>query len=112
MNPTHCVCRFRLPLVYNDGHEVEAEVLAEIFLALRTQFGGYTPLGESSGDWHGQTEPSLGIEVAVLPERVDEFREVVYAIGKKLEQIQMYFEASSVPTVEFIVIKDDDSEAQ
>lgn len=112
MNPTHCVCRFRLPLAYNDGREVEPEVLAEIFLVLRTQFGGYTPLGESRGDWHGQTEPSVGIEVAVLPNRIDEFREVVYAIGKRLRQIEMYFEASAVPTVEFMVIEDDDSAAQ
>jgi hypothetical protein len=111
MNPTHCVCRFRLPLVYNDGREVEAEAVAEIFRALRRQFGGYTPLGDASGDWHGQTESSMGIEVAVLPSRLDEFREVVCAIGKRLKQKEMYFEASEIPTVEFIVIADDDSAA-
>src|SRR3989337_2936504 len=102
MAATHCPCRFRLPLKYNDGREVEPEILVRIFQALTVQFGGYTPLGAATeGDWGGQAEPMMSVEVAVLPERIPELRAVVYAIGKELGQKQMYFDAPSVPSVEF-----------
>ncbi len=112
MAATHCPCRFRLPLKYNDGREVEPEILVKIFQALTVQFGGYTPLGAATeGDWGGQAEPMMSIEVAVLPERIPELRAVVYAIGKELGQKQMYFDAPAVPSVEFMDIDDENAEA-
>ena len=53
----------------------------------------------------------MGVEVAVLPERIQELRSVVYAVGKELGQKQMYFDAPAVPSVEFMHIDEDDAEA-
>ena len=109
----HCPCRVQIPLVYNDGTEVEAETLTEILSVFNRQFGGYTPLGDGSvaghnvvgGSWHGQVEPSMRIEVAVLERRVPELKEVIFAIGKRLGQKEMYFDAPP-PSVEFVKIED------
>jgi hypothetical protein len=77
------------------------------------QFGGWTPLGESSGSWTNPELPdetieerSFRIEVAVLPEKVEEFKEVVYSIGKTLKQKMMYFNVPA-PSAYFMVIDDD-----
>lgn len=109
MSTLYCPCRFRLPLQYNDGRPVEPEVLIEIFQALTRQFGGYTPLGRGDGDWgpQGATEPTMGIEVAVLPERVPDLEKVAIAIGRRLGQIQMYFDAPP-PSVKFLVMGDEE----
>lgn len=110
MDTLYCPCRFRLPLKYNGGREVEPEVLIGIFQALTRQFGGYTPLSIGEGDWgpQGATEPTLGIEVAVLPERVPELEQVVIAIGKQLGQKQMYFDAPP-PSVKFLETGDEEA---
>src|SRR5207244_6779240 len=103
MSTLYCPCRFRLPLQYNDGRRVEPEVLIEIFQALSRQFGGWTPLAAGESDWgpQGGTEPTMGVEVAVLPHRVEELEVVVIAIGKRLGQKQMYFDAPA-PSVKFL----------
>jgi hypothetical protein len=110
MDVLYCPCRFRLPSKYNDGREVEPQVLVSIFQALTRQFGGYTPLGVGHGDWgpQGTTEPTMGVEVAVLPERVPELELVVIAIGKQLGQKQMYFDAPP-PSVKFLEIGEDEA---
>lgn len=107
MTTLYCPCRFRLPLQYNDGRRVEPEILVEIFQALTRQFGGYTPLGSAESDWgpQGGTEPTMGIEVAVAPHRVDELETVVISIGKRLGQLVMYFDAPA-PSVKFLEIGD------
>ena len=110
MSPLFCPCKFRLPLKYNDGTDVEPEVIAEILLVLTRQFGGYTPLGISDGDWQGQTEPMMGVEVAVLPERVPEFKEVVKKIGRQLKQKEMYYDAPP-PSVEFLNTDENDKDS-
>jgi hypothetical protein len=112
MSTLYCPCRFRLPLQYNDERRVEPEVLVDIFQALTRQFGGYTPLGTESSDWgpQGGTEPTMGIEVAVAPHRVEELEEVVFAIGKRLGQKFMYFDAPA-PSVKFIEIGESEEAA-
>jgi hypothetical protein len=92
---------------------VEPEVIAEFLGVFNRQFGGYTPLGESRGEWVNPRRPSeapieeksIRIEVAVLPESTELFREVVYAIGKKLKQKQMYY-CIPEPSVYFMEIDD------
>jgi hypothetical protein len=91
-----CPCEFQLVLVYNQepgesvAREVEPEVLAEIFLDLRKRFGNFTPLGRTgtedvpAGEWEGLAEPSIRIEVAVLPERVPEVERFVHDVGLRL----------------------------
>jgi hypothetical protein len=97
-------------LQYNDGRGVEPEILVEIFQALTRQFGGYTPLGTSDSSWgpQGSTEPTMGVEVAVAPERVGELEQIVIAIGRKLGQKLMYFDAPA-PSVRFLDMGDSDS---
>jgi hypothetical protein len=112
MDELYCPCRFRLPLRYNDGREIEPEILLNIFKALTRQFGGYTPLGVADGSWapQGATEPTMGIEVAVLPARVMELETLVTAIGRQLKQKQMYFDVPP-PSVRFLETGDEDEAA-
>jgi hypothetical protein len=115
----HCACWVQIPLAYGgpDGkpaEPVEAEVISGLLSLFSRQFGGWTPLGESSGSWKNPESPfdetieerSFRIEVAVLPERVEEFKEVVYAIGKTLKQKAMYFNIPE-PSAYFMDIDDD-----
>lgn len=100
--PKLCPCLFYLPLAYNDGTEVEPEVLQKMFRALDRQFGGYTNCGEIEGSWHGQVEHSHAVKVAVARDDIDQLRQVVKEFGKALGQKAMYFEVgqSSVEIIE------------
>jgi hypothetical protein len=101
--PKLCACRFQIVLVLNDGTETPPELLVEIYAAMRRQFGQWTVLGVRDGEWDGQAEPSQWIEMSVPPSRVEELRQLVYSIGKRLGQRAMYFDAPP-PTVEIITI--------
>lgn len=98
-------CEIGIPIAYNDGRPVEPEVIAEIFRALDVQFGGVTNKGLHEGSWFGQVEQSLRFEVDVEPERVHVLEKVVYAIGKRLGQKEMYFNVPP-PSVRNVVIDD------
>jgi hypothetical protein len=50
----------------------------------------------------------MGVEVAVAPERVGELEQIVIAIGRKLGQKLMYFDAPA-PSVRFLDMGDSDS---
>ena len=100
-SPKLVPCVVQVPLVDNDGNEFEPRKLVTIFSWFDRQFGGYTNLGQMEGSWHGQVEPSIRIEVAVAENRIAQFRDVVCAIGKLLEQEAMYFDAPP-PSVEII----------
>ncbi len=110
MRQLHSSCRFRLPLQYNDGREIEPEKLVKILQALDRQFGGYTPLGVSEGSWGGQVEPMQTIEVAVPPSRIAELEVFVRAVGRELGQHAMYFDAPA-PSVRFLPPAQDDEHA-
>lgn len=96
-------CTFPVPLAYNDGRPVEPEFFDTLYRSLDRQFGGYTIEGVKTGSWHGQVEQSVHITVYVPPDRIDELREVVKEIGRRLDQKQMAFDVSP-PTVELIDI--------
>lgn len=98
-------CVVQIPLVYNDGSEVEPETLIEIRSCFDRQFGGYTILGEQTGSWHGQVEPSMRVEVAVSPNDIPILRKLVMEIGHRLDQEAMYFDAPP-PSVEIIPMKE------
>jgi hypothetical protein len=112
MKDLYCPCRVRIPLRYNPlglekiGAEIEPELLVSIFEGFTRQFGGYTPLNTAEGDWNGMKEPTMGIEVAVLPSRTDEFREMVRSICRRLGQVEMYVEIGP-PSVEFLKADDE-----
>lgn len=104
-------CRFLVPVCYNDGRPVEPEVFIEIKQALDRQFGGYRIIPPSEGSWHGQVENTHEIEVLVLPKRVKELREVVIAIGRRLGQKAMLFNAPP-PTAEIIDVETGEESAE
>lgn len=97
-------CRFLIPVCYNDGQPVEPEVFIEIKRALDRQFGGYRIIAPQEGSWHGQIEDTHEIEVVVLPKRISELRALVIAIGKRLGQKAMYFDAPA-PSTEIIDVE-------
>ncbi|HEV2973051.1 MAG TPA: hypothetical protein VGY55_24000 [Pirellulales bacterium] len=78
--------------------------MLEIKMALDRRFGGYKMLSPTEGSWHGQVEETHEIEVTVLPKQIPELREVVIAIGKRLGQHAMYFDAPA-PSVEIIDVE-------
>jgi hypothetical protein len=96
--------------VSSGGREIEPEVLAGIFADLSLRFGNYTPLGVAGfgevpgGHWEGQVEPSMRVEVSVLPERVPEVEQFVREIGARLRQKEMYFKAGQ-PCVKLLRIE-------
>lgn len=96
-------CIVQIPLVYNDGREVEPETMLEIKQVFDRQFNGYTVIGEMEGSWHGQVETSVRIEVGVPSDRLDQFRELVIAIGERLDQEAMYIDVPP-PTAEILPI--------
>lgn len=115
----YCACWVQIPLAYGgpDGSPtapVEEEVIDEFLRVFDRQFGGWTPLMESAGSWRNPEslfeeaiqERSIRIEVAVLPNRTAEFREVVYAIGKKLKQKMMYYSIPE-PSTYFMNIEEE-----
>lgn len=105
-------CTFDLPLAYNDGRAIEAEVILEIKRALDQQFGGYKLHGPFEGSWMGQVEMTLTVEVRVFRKDVARLRKVVVAIGKRLEQKQMDLNVPP-PSVESIDIEEEeDPEAE
>jgi len=60
-------CEVGIPIAYNDHREVEPEVIAEILKSFDRQFGGYTMKGIHEGNWFGQIEMSMRVEIDVEP---------------------------------------------
>jgi hypothetical protein len=95
------------------GRVIERDVLLDIIDDLNRRFSGHTLLGrlkvdddgvdDPGGGWGSQVEPSVRIEVSVPPERVDEVRRYVKALGERLGQEAMYFIAFP-PCAEIIPI--------
>jgi hypothetical protein len=103
MDQPLCPCLVVIPLDYNPDengvvHEVQPEVMVEIFSWFDKQFEGWRPVGMAGvgevppGRWRGQSDRSLTVVVALPRERTDEFLGVVRAIGVKLRQKAMYYE--------------------
>lgn len=117
-----CPCQFQLVLRYNPepgalfGRDIEPEVLASIFRDLNMTFGNWTPLGTAGqsglpdGQWEGQAEPSVRIEVAVPQDRVEEVEKFVIEVGKRLKQKAMYFVAGP-PSAKIIEIEEEPGRA-
>lgn len=104
-----CPCIILVPLADNDGREFAPEVIVDIKRAIDRQFGGYTVLGLVEGSWQGQVEPLLRIQVVVEERRIEEFKTLVKAIGRRLGQKAMYFDAPA-PSAEIIMIEDGEGE--
>lgn len=99
-------CTLLVPLAYNAGTAVPADVQTRILDRLYTRFGGYTVAGTVDGtyrmaDGSRAADRSLAIWVAVPPERIDEVRQAAAAVARELRQESVYFEVTR-GTVEFV----------
>jgi len=99
-----------IPLAYNDGAAVPAEVQTRLLDQLYARFGWYTMAGVVAGayrmaDGSRADERSLAIWVAVPPERIDEVRQAAAEIARELRQESVYFEVTR-GTVEFVEPRD------
>lgn len=92
---------------WNNGDEVDPDILEAIKDVVSRWFGGLTVLGQCMGMWEGQREPSLRLEVAIPMKRLKELKHLVHAIGLRLEQKVMYVVKSSA-TALFIDIDGDE----
>lgn len=87
-----------IPLARNDGVPVSESEMDEILAGLEHQFGGLTVEGEVDGRWVDPEtniryeDRSLKVLVAFEPDRLQEARDAVRAIGDRLDQLAMYFE--------------------
>lgn len=96
-----------IPMFRNDGTEVSQAELAEIQQSLWVWFGGLTIEGIVTGHWIDDSDgrhyedKNLKVSIALDPTRMDEAREVVREIGRRLGQEAMYFEVGA-SEVEFL----------
>jgi hypothetical protein len=119
MDKPLCPCLVVIPLDYNPDengviHEVEPEVMVEIFSWFNRQFEGWRPVnpagvgGIPPGRWRGQSDRSISVVTAIPSEQTDQFLRVVRAIGVKLRQKAMYYEIG--PPIAGIMSIDDNAE--
>ena len=96
---------------------VEPEVWALIQNAFKREFGGWSPLGTTAvegqgGEWvdpetnEEVEDVCMYVRVYVESGKIDNFKRLVTAIGKQLEQKQMLIDIEEVPTGEFLKIFD------
>jgi len=87
-----------IPTHRNDGSKVAESETQEILAGLWTRFGGLTIDGIVTGHWidpadgrHYRDE-SLKVTIACEPEQIGEAEKAVIEIGRRLGQLEMYFE--------------------
>lgn len=87
-----------IPTRYNDGRPVPPTQLERLLDQLASQFGGCSEEGVTKGQWIDPADAARyrdeSLRVSVTCDRVllDEARQAVIRIGKKLKQRAMYFE--------------------
>src|SRR5687768_649136 len=99
-------CAFLVPVAYNDGREIESEVLIALKNTLQQHgFGAFTVRGPFEGTWEGQVELVMEYTVAIPRQRVAKLKSLVKEFLKGLGQQAMYFDAPA-PSVEIISLED------
>jgi hypothetical protein len=101
-----CPCRFHVPLTDNSGQAIDPQVILDLHRDLFAQFTGFTIHPTSQGRWQSRAgrvypEEVVVYEVAVRKDKVPLLRELVCQVGRRLEQLAMYFNAPP-PSVEII----------
>jgi hypothetical protein len=106
-------CTFLVPVAYNDGRQIEPEIIIDIKRTLDRRFDGYTVKGPFEGSWKGQVELMMEYSVVVPPRRIDELRDTVKVILRELGQQAMYFEVhDSHPEIQSLVDEIEDGGAE
>src|SRR5262249_9798460 len=101
-----CPCRFNVPLTDNQGQAINPQVILDLQRELLEQFGGFTIVPTSQGRWQSRAgrvyqEEVVVYEVGVPEGKVPLLRDVVCRVGRRLDQLAMYFDAP-LPSVEII----------
>ena len=99
-------CPFNLPLTDNGGQPIDSDVIIDLHRELLDKFGGFTIQPTSQGRWRSRMgtlyqEEIVTYEVAVVPDRIADLRELVCRLGRRLGQEAMYFDAP-LPSVDII----------
>jgi hypothetical protein len=99
-------CRFHVPLTDNRGQPIDPQVILDLHRDLFALFTGFTIHPTSQGRWrsragHVYPEEVVVYEVAVGKDKVPILREMVCQVGRRLQQLAMYFDAPP-PSVEII----------
>jgi hypothetical protein len=102
-------CSILLPLAYNDGTPVAEDEMESIKDQIFVEFGAYTVEGVKEGAYRRedtgekQVEHMLEIKVAVPgQEGVQQLRELLAGLAKRLDQESMYLEIRTGATVELV----------
>jgi hypothetical protein len=97
-----------IPTRRNDGSPVTKAEQDEILGNLVERFGGLTVEGTVRGEWidpeSGKLFRDESLKVLVAFERIEDARDAVRAIGKRLDQLAMYFEVRE--GIEFLDTRD------
>lgn len=93
--PRRWEATFYLPVVDGGGQRLSAEDWQGALAELVRRFGGATVGGEQEGWWRDgrdrvHREPVRPVTVSFERHRLDEFREGVRALGRRLGQAEMY----------------------
>ena len=97
----------RVPTHDNNGREFPAELLQAVLADVAAAFAGYSLDGPGRGAWIGDDgrvydEPSYQLSVSCDRERYTEAREMALSMGRRLDQVAMYFEVRYFDGVEII----------
>ncbi|QDU82690.1 hypothetical protein Pla110_44510 [Polystyrenella longa] len=98
-----------LPKAYNDGSEVSPQTVEEIVEAVSFQFGGCTVAGDAKGAWVHEGNLYRDETIVLIchcdNSRYTEARDAVIAIGRKLNQLEMYFEVQDFDGAENLKVE-------
>ena len=98
-----------IPTVRNDGSRISRTERDDILRGLWQAFGGCT-VENCIGHWISPDtgrhfeERNLKVTVACDADRIDEARQAVLAIGRRLDQEAMYFEVHGFDGVRFLKV--------
>lgn len=99
-------CRFKVPLMDNHGQPIEIQVILDLHREMLAQFQGFSIHPTSQGRWQSRAgqlyqEEVVVYEVAIPEDRIEFLRNAVCRLGRRLNQLAMYFD-SPAPSVEII----------
>lgn len=99
-----------IPMRFNDGREVPADLLDSLIDGLAEQFNGCSEEGVTKGQWLDlklgrlYRDESRRVTLVCDNEQLWDARKAVIKIGQRLGQLAMYFEVRDYDGVQFLRI--------